>query len=232
MTALIITLVNNALERCVEIPIQPSEFDSGYEGHHMIARQAVSKILKNIYEVRKDEKLKQEFTLSTVASQALYNLGFSSFDLASTDFRVIKSDNTDYWLTYKPESEALSEYIDFNNLTDEGLPQEWWFVTGATAGTLQIRLNKIPDDIYEIKGFKYVPYSAVTSISMTPFTEIGDEVVITYVAAQLAIYLQLAHTNELIRQASEAWSKYLLENFNTNNLVVLSLPHQVLNETE
>lgn len=231
MANAIITLVNKALEKVREVPITTTEYDSGLESHHMTARRAVEDVLRDMYLVQKDEKLKSEFTLSTVASTAEYALGFDGSLLADTKLRVIKSDATDYWLHYLSETEALEKYIDFANLTEEGQPTEWWFRTGATANTIKIRFNLVPDDIYTIKGFRYVAYSDVTSISTTPFTTLGDSVIVDYVAAMLANqYFDETNTAEYMRKFNATWSKWLLENQKTDETPILSLPYQALNE--
>lgn len=229
MATAIIYLVNHALERVQEIPIQTTDYDSGVESHMMTCRQAVSEVLKKMYLAKKDAKLKSEFTLNTVASQAQYNLGFDGSLLADTNLRVILSDKTDYWLTYRPESEALEEYIDFNNLDLEAKPAEWWFVTSSTPNAIQLRLNPIPDDIYAIKGFKYVPYSAVTAITITTFTDLGDEVIIAYVAAELAKQLQKDNTQDLISKARITWGDYILEDQKTDQTIIYSYPYQQSN---
>lgn len=231
MANAIIILVNKALEKVREVPIQEAEFDSGIESHMMTARRAVEDVLRDMYLVQKDEILKNEFTLSTVASQAEYDLGFDGSLLASTDLRVITADATDYWLNYLSETEALEKYIDFNNLTQTGKPSEWWFRTGATANTIKVRFNLIPDAIYSIKGYKYAAYSDVNSGSITPFTTLGDSVIVDYVAAMLANqYFDETNTAEYLRKYNATWSKWLLENQKTDETPNLALPYQANNE--
>lgn len=231
MANAIIILVNKALEKVREIPITPEEFDSRVESHHMTCRRAVEDVLRDMYLVQKDEKLKSEFTLSTVASQAEYSLGFDSSLLADTNLRVITADATDYWLNYLSETEALDKYIDFNNLTQTGRPSEWWFRTGSTPNDIKVRFNLIPDAIYTVKGFKYVAYSDVTALSVTPFTALGDAVIVDYIAAMLANqYFDDINTSEYLRKYNATWSKYLLENQKTDETPIISLPYQANNE--
>lgn len=228
MTTLIITLVNNALEKVGEVPIQPADFDSGYQSHHMLCRQAVADCLKEMAYKRKDAKLKQTFDINTIASQATYSLGFEPDFMVDTNLRFITSGSTgpDYNLEYLSETEALEKYIDFDNLTVTGKPSEWWFATTGTAGVINLRLNPVPDDVYIIRGMRYVSYSAVNSISLTSCTEIGDQAIQTYVAAKLANDLQKANSTDLAQLASQAWGRWLAEDFRVNQYDRLVTSHQ------
>lgn len=228
MVTTIITIVNNALEKVRETPIQPSEFDSGYQSHHMLCRQAISDCLKEMAYKRKDAKLKQTFDINTVASQAVYSLGFDAEFMADTDLRFITAGSTgpDYFLNYLTETEALEKYIDFDNLTAEEKPTEWWFQTTSSAGVINLRLNPIPDDVYIIRGMRYVSYTAVNAISLTTCSEIGDQAIQTYVAAKLANELQKANSQDLAQLASQAWGRWLAEDFRVNEYNRLITPYQ------
>lgn len=230
MANAIINLVNKAMSKIGELPMEITEYDSGLESHQARARGAVEEILSDMFDLQKDEKLRLEFTLTTTASTALYSLGFDGSLLADTNLRVIKSDKTDYWLNYLDQDTALEKYIDFNNLTDEAAPWEWWFVTGSSADDIKLRLNPVPDAVYTIKGFKYTPNSAVTALSVTPFTDRGDALIVDYVASQVGNLQQVANIEDITRQEAKSWAKYLLENQKTNNVTSLALPYQTEND--
>lgn len=233
MTTFIINLVNRALDDIGEVNIATSQFDSGGESHHKKAQSAVEDILFQMYQKRGNYKLKQTFEITTAASQSQYSLGFDSDLLASTNLRFVSTASTDpdYPMAYLGEDEALEKYIDFDNLTLEARPYEWWFQTQATAGVIKVRFNPIPDAIYRVQGFRYLDFTSlgtITALTQTAFSTQGDKVVEKYVSYQIANSPQYntASVDEQRAKFEDAWSEWLVEDFKENEINSRVIPYQ------
>ncbi len=222
----ILSIVNYALGEIGEIPLSAIEFDNGVFTAQSAAREAVQEILQDMRQKKSHYLYKQEFTIATVASQPLYTVAFPLSYLASTKLRVITADNTDSWLRYLPESEALENYIDFNNLTQTGRPSEWFVVTSTSPGNVSFRVNPIPDDVYTISGFRYSNFSRVTSAYITSSSDTGDRAIQKFVAFKVAQRLQSADAAILEQEYQKAWHTFLVEDFHDNNINTQVIPAQ------
>lgn len=231
MATQVLTLVNQALAKVGENNLASTELDSGTEWHQRLAREAVQDVIRRMYKTKKDGLLKASFTITTSNGVATYSAPVNGDLFADTNLRLLTSDNTDAWLNYLPESEALEKYIDFNNLTLTGRPNEWWFTTTATPGTIYVRFNPIPDAIYTITGFKYSDFTRVASTDVTTCTDTGDAAIQAWVESKLANSLQKGDAADLIEQAKDLWSDYICEDLKTDDINVAVYAYQNSNET-
>lgn len=227
MSSQIITIVNNALKLIGEIPMSTAEFDSGTLALHTQVNEYTQMILFEMYQKKKDSLLKSKFTFSTVASTSNYT--FSNRDyLSEMKLWVVSADPTigNYPLNYLSEQEALLQYVDFDTLTFEGKPSEFWLETTSTAGQIQLRINPIPDAIYTIKGYKYEPFARVEAIDVTSCTYLGDQLIQSYIAHKISNELQKGNMQDLENIYYERRSQYLCENTHENDINTLMTPYQ------
>lgn len=227
MATQILTIVNQALVRVGEQTISEDQFNSGSLLPHTTCREAVQEILFDMYKIKKESLWKKTFDLTTVASQAEYDLGFSGDLLANTTLWFIGTNpDPDYQLNYLSEMEARNQYIDFTDLTEEGKPTEWWFRTTDTEGQIKLRLNAIPDGIYTIRGMKYSDFSRVEGADITTCTITGDMAIQAYIAAKMAINLQKGDAEDYINRQKAYWHTWIAENPKIDEINTLVTPYQ------
>lgn len=224
MSNLILTIVNQALSKVGETTITAAEFNSGNLTTHCVCRERTQDIVYKLFKIKHDLLMKSLFSFSTISGQADYDLGFNPSRLDGTDLYVIN--DSSYKLQYLALDEALASYTDFNLLTVEGQPYEYWFHLTTIPGIIKLRINPIPDNIYTIQGMKYAEFERVQAEDMTMCDVQGDRVIQMYLAAKLANEFQKGNTADLISEFNSAYHNYLAQNSNINNLNISVIPAQ------
>ena len=228
MSDTVINVVNRALGRLRISPLTDDEFNSGIEGIHLATRNEFRRAYQFLADLKKEE-FKTFEDVTTTAGVNEYSTSFDTnrfADVSSSAYLIDLAGDDDQQLIYYSEKTVLYQYQGDLSEIPEGRPYGYFFRTTPTSNIIRFSLLDVPDDVYTIRLYYYVPAVTLVAADPTVCSPQGDDFLEDHMYAFTGYQKGLMSLDEATLLQRQAKRRYVCQNFNVNTRYSYQAPFQ------